>query len=72
MRLRLARVQAEGAATLDGVEYRNKIGLSVAIEALQETLRQRKATPGEFAQQAERGAVCTVIRPYLEALTAKG
>jgi predicted transcriptional regulator of viral defense system len=56
----------------DCFRYRNKIGLSVAIEGLQEALRQRKTTPGEIAKQAERGAVGTVIRPYLEALTANG
>jgi len=56
----------------DCFRYRNKIGLSVAIEGLQEALRQRKATPGEIARQAEHGGVITVIRPYLEALTANG
>mgnify|MGYP002619780141 FL=1 len=56
----------------DCFRYRNKIGLSVAIEGLQEALRQRKTTPGEIARQAERGAIATVIRPYLEALTANG
>jgi predicted transcriptional regulator of viral defense system len=56
----------------DCFRYRNKIGLSVAIEGLQEALRQRRATPGEIADQAERGGVGTVIRPYLEALTANG
>ncbi|WP_105441232.1 type IV toxin-antitoxin system AbiEi family antitoxin domain-containing protein [Neorhizobium sp. T25_13] len=56
----------------DCFRYRNKIGLSVAIEGLQEALRQRKATPGEIARQAEHGGVSTVIRPYLEALTANG
>ncbi|ESY15370.1 type IV toxin-antitoxin system AbiEi family antitoxin domain-containing protein [Mesorhizobium sp. LNJC394B00] len=56
----------------DCFRYRNKIGLSVAIEGLQEALRQRKAAPGEIARQAERGGVSTVIRPYLEALTANG
>lgn len=56
----------------DCFRYRNKIGLSVAIEGLQEALRQRKATAGEIARQAERGDVATVIRPYLEALTANG
>ncbi|MGN6423151.1 MAG: type IV toxin-antitoxin system AbiEi family antitoxin domain-containing protein [Asticcacaulis sp.] len=54
----------------DCFRYRSKIGLSVAIEGLQEALRQRKATPGEIAKYAEHGAVATVIRPYLEALTA--
>jgi predicted transcriptional regulator of viral defense system len=56
----------------DCFRYRNKIGLSVAIEGLQEALRKRRATPGEIANQAERGGVGTVIRPYLEALTANG
>ena len=56
----------------DCFRFRNKIGLSVAIEGLQEALRQRKTTPGEIARQAERGAIATVVRPYLEALTANG
>lgn len=56
----------------DCFRYRNKIGVSVAIEGLQEALRQSKVTPGEIARQAERGGVATVIRPYLEALTANG
>lgn len=56
----------------DCFRYRNKIGLSVAIEGLQEALRQSKATAGEIARQAERGGVATVIRPYIEALTANG
>ena len=56
----------------DCFRYRNKIGLSVAIEGLQEALRQRKAMPTEIARQAERGGISTVIRPYLEALTANG
>lgn len=56
----------------DCFRHRNKIGQSVAIEGLQEALRQRKATPAEIARQAERGGVATVIRPYLEALTTNG
>lgn len=54
----------------DCFRYRNKIGLSVAIGGLQEALRQSKATPDAIARQAERGAVATVIFPYLVALTA--
>ena len=66
------KVFAVAKTVADCFRYRNKIGLSVAIEGLQEALRQRKATPGEITRQAERGAVATVIRPYLEALTANG
>ena len=53
----------------DCFRHRNKVGLSVAIEGLQEALRQRKASPAEIARHAERGGISTVIRPYLEALT---
>ena len=56
----------------DCFRHRRSVGLTVAIEGLQEALRQRKATAGEIARQAERGGVFTVIRPYLEALTANG
>ena len=54
----------------DCFRHRNKVGLSVAIEGLQEALRQRKASPAEIVRHAERGGISTVIRPYLEALTA--
>ena len=54
----------------DCFRHRRTIGQSVALEGLQEALRQRKATPAEIARHAERGRVSTVIRPYLEALTA--
>ena len=54
----------------DCFRHRNKVGLSVAIEGLQEALRQRKASPAEIARHAERGGISTVIGPYLEALTA--
>jgi len=54
----------------DCFRHRRTVGQSVALEGLQEALRQRKATPAEIARAAERGGVATVIRPYLEALTA--
>lgn len=56
----------------DCFRHRGKIGLSIAIEGLQEALRQRKATPGEIFRAAKSGRVGTVMRPYLEALTANG
>ena len=56
----------------DCFRHRRSVGLAVAIEGLQEALRQRKATPAEIARHAERGDIGTVMRPYLEALTANG
>ena len=56
----------------DCFRHRRSVGQSVALEGLQEALRQRKATPAEIARHAERGGVAGVMRPYLEALTANG
>ena len=54
----------------DSFRHRRKVGQAVALEGLQEALRQRKASPAEIIRHAERGGVATVVRPYLEALTA--
>jgi predicted transcriptional regulator of viral defense system len=56
----------------DCFRHRGKISLAVALEGLQEALRQRKSTPAEIARAADTGGVGTVIRPYLEALTTNG
>lgn len=56
----------------DCFRHRGKIGLAVALEGLQEALRQRKATAAQIAWAANKCGVGTVIRPYLEALTANG
>lgn len=54
----------------DCFRHRRSVGLSVAIEGLQQALRQNRATPADIINHAQRGGVWTVIRPYLEALTA--
>lgn len=62
---------AWGGATIVFVEsfkYRNRIGFDVAIEALQEVVRGRMATPAEIMVFAQIDGVETVVRPYLQAL----
>ena len=56
----------------DCFRHRRSVGQSVALEGLQEALRQRRATPAEIARSAASGGVSTIVRPYLEALTANG
>lgn len=56
----------------DSFRHRRSVGLAVALEGLQEALRQRKATPSEILAAAERGRVGTIVRPYLTAMTANG
>lgn len=53
----------------DCFKFRNKIGLDVAIEALRNCLRTRKATAGEINRYAQICRVARVMRPYLEAIT---
>ena len=53
----------------DCFRHPRKMALSVAIEGLQEALRQRKAAPAEIAKQAKRRGSYTLLRPYLEAFT---
>lgn len=57
---------------VDCFRHRRVVGTSVAIEGLQEALRQRKTTPSELHEYAKRGRMAKVMRPYLEALTANG
>ncbi|MHB8793244.1 MAG: type IV toxin-antitoxin system AbiEi family antitoxin domain-containing protein [Thermoleophilia bacterium] len=52
----------------DCFKFRNSVGLDVAIEALQEVVRNRRTSPAEIMRYANIDRVESVIRPYLEAL----
>jgi predicted transcriptional regulator of viral defense system len=53
----------------DCFKYRNKIGADVALEALRDCWKQRKATMDQLWQAARLCRVANVMRPYLESLT---
>lgn len=52
----------------DCFKFRNKIGLDVALEALREARRAKKATAEELWRYARINRVTNVMRPYLEAV----
>ncbi len=52
----------------DCFKFRNKVGLDVALEALRETLRYRKATRDEIMRYATIDRVSKIVRPYIEAM----
>jgi predicted transcriptional regulator of viral defense system len=52
----------------DCFKFRNKIGLDVALEALRNCLRSRRATVSEINHYAEICRVARIMRPYLEAI----
>lgn len=52
----------------DCFKYRNKIGLDVALEALRESRREKRATNDEVWRFAKICRVTNVMRPYMESI----
>jgi predicted transcriptional regulator of viral defense system len=63
------KVYAPAKTVADCFKYRHKIGLDVAIEALQECWRAKKCTMDELWKYAKICRVSHVIKPYMEMLT---
>lgn len=62
------RVTTPAKTVADCFKYRSKVGLDVALEALRESWRERRATMDELWQAAQVCRVARVMRPYLESL----
>lgn len=60
------KVYSPAKTVADCFKFRNKVGLDVALEALRETWRSRKATMDELWETAKVCRVANVMRPYLE------
>ena len=60
------RVYCAAKTVADCFKYRHKIGIDIAIEALRDALRTRKATVDEIHRFAKVCRVSNVMRPYLE------
>jgi predicted transcriptional regulator of viral defense system len=63
------RVTTPARTVVDCFVYRNKVGLDVALEALRDCWKQRKATMDELHRAAQTRRMVNVMRPYLESLT---
>ncbi|MEX0900833.1 MAG: type IV toxin-antitoxin system AbiEi family antitoxin domain-containing protein [Gammaproteobacteria bacterium] len=65
-------IQVYGVAKTiaDCFKYRNKIGLDVTLEALNEAWTKRLFAMNELERHARINRVARVMRPYLEALVA--
>lgn len=62
------RIYNPAKCVVDCFRYRRHVGLEVAVEALRETLRLRRATASEIDEYARKCRVGSVVRPYLEAV----
>jgi predicted transcriptional regulator of viral defense system len=64
----LIRIYGLAKTVADCFEYRNKIGLDVALEALHDYWHQRRGSVDELLHYARICRVANVMRPYLESL----
>ena len=62
------RIYNPAKCVVDCFRYRRHVGLEVAVEALRETLRLRRARASEIDEYARKCRVGSVVRPYLEAV----
>jgi predicted transcriptional regulator of viral defense system len=60
------RVYSAAKTVADCFKMRNKIGVDVALEALREALRTKKASSEEIHKMAKICRVEKIIRPYME------
>jgi predicted transcriptional regulator of viral defense system len=63
------RVYDAAKTVADCFKYRNKLGIDVAIEALRDCRRHRKATNDDLWRYAKMCRVANIMRPYMEALS---
>ena len=62
------RVYSPAKTVADCFKYRNKVGMEVALEALRDCLKRRKATFDQLWVAAKHCRMTNVMRPYLEAM----
>lgn len=62
----MLKIYSPAKTVADCFKFRNKIGLDVALEALRETWKNKKATMDELWEAAKICRVANVMRPYLE------
>ncbi len=66
----LVRMTSPARTVVDCFRYRNKIGIDVALEALKESLRERRVSVDALVRAAKVGRVYTIMKPYIQAIVA--
>ncbi len=64
------RITNPARTIVDCFRFRNKIGVDIAISAMREALRKRRCTSDDIMKHAQSLRIASVVRPYLEAMTA--
>lgn len=64
------RITSPARTIVDCFRYRNKIGLDIALEALQDGIASRKTTADAIGYAADALRMRAVMKPYLTSLSA--
>ena len=64
------RITSPARTVVDCFRYRRKLGLDVALEALRDALRSRRATVPEIIRAAEMCRARSIVQPYLESMAS--
>lgn len=64
------KIYSPAKTVVDCFKFRNKVGLDVALEALKDALKKKKATRDELYYFAKIERVIKIILPYLEAMSS--
>jgi len=64
------KITSPARTIVDCFRFRNKIGVDIAISAMREALRKRVCSPDDIMGYARSLRIASVVRPYLEAMTA--
>jgi predicted transcriptional regulator of viral defense system len=62
------RITGIARTVVDCFKFRNKVGLDVALEALREARRTKRASVDQLWSFATRFRMANVMRPYLETI----
>jgi hypothetical protein len=63
------KVYSPAKTVADCFKFRSKVGTGLAIQALRECFREKKATMDELWEAAKVCRVANVMRPYMESLS---
>ena len=63
------KIYTPAKTVADGFKFRYKIGSELALQALRECFREKKATMDELWEAAKVCRVANVMHPYMESLS---
>jgi predicted transcriptional regulator of viral defense system len=63
------QVYSAAKTVVDCFKHRNKIGLDVALDALKDAWRTRKASADDLWRYAQICRIANVMRPYMDMVT---